>query len=628
MPCLVSGAKASEGVGWPGMKIWKRWVAGKAEPPTSVAGPRPSGDGRGTPHDPDRLDITEAEANPFPQSVDQEEQSRDGAVWTESGRVRVRNPTGRGRWPSVIVRPELGCELYVNATPATGEVVLRAEDNVELRVPGQEEPGSIDVSISEDGLSAWVVNHPAQRTIIDVPDIEPKVQIDLIASTRTEAVRQDRSTADVMAALAKAGVQAGIDPDAVEHALRAPGEQILVARGQAAVPGQATTVWSVTEGAVKGPMPSRPSPGIPVGPRPYVETGQPVAQLTPGVAGRSGTTVTGQPLPPSPEWLPRLVAGNGVLLSADGLTAIAAVHGHPNVQIGAEEVIAAVHHEFQIPGDVQDDNVVQAGDIWVGGNVPPGRRIRATGSVEVRGHVVRARVEAGTFLRISGGAVNAVVVAGGPGLLYVRLIPLYEHIERFIAEARAGGVDAALLRGAPTMRNLEHLALQEVDEDPDGLLKALLPHLRAVMQMAGARATPERETIILDEMAETVRFGLATMRLTLARAAHCFVHHLENGRVEATGDVDVGEAGALRSHVVTLGRLRAYGPFRGGSVLAIGGATFVSVGSSSDAKTRVQVGGRAVFRATEVLPGTVVVYGSTSRQFDAPACNVVLGPAP
>jgi hypothetical protein len=527
----------------------------------------------------------------------------------------------------VIVRPELGCELYVNATPATGEVVLRAEDTVELRAPGQEQPGSIEASMSEDGLSAWVVYQPSQRTVIDVPDIEPKVQIDLIASTRTESVREDRSAADVMSALAKAGVQAGIDPEAVDHALRAPGERILVARGQAAVPGQATTVWSVTEGAVEGPIPSRPKLGIPVGPRPYVVTGQPVAQLTPGVAGRSGTTVTGQPLPPSPEWLPRLVAGNGVLLSADGLTAIAAVAGHPNVQIGAEEVVAAVHHELQIPGDVEDENVVRAGDIWVGGNVPPGRRIRATGTVEVRGHVVRARVEAGTFLRISGGAVNAVVVAGGPGLLYVRLIPLYEHIEGFIAEARAGGVEAALRRGAPTMRTLEQLALQEVDEDPDGLLTALLPHLRVALQMAGTRATPEREAIVLDETAEAVRVGLATMRSTLARAAHCFVHHLENGRVEATGDVDVGEAGALRSHVVTLGRLRAYGPFRGGSVLAIGGATFVSVGSSSEAKTRVELGGRAVFRATEVLPGTVVVCGSTTRQFDAPARNVVLGPA-
>ena len=540
------------------MNIWKRWVVGKSESPKSVARPRPNGDGRATPHDPDRPDITEAEANPFPQAPDHEAKSQDGAVWIESGRVRARNPTGRGRWPSVIVSPELGCELYVNETPATGEVVLRAEDNVELRVPGQQQPGSIEVSISEDGLSAWVVNQPPQRTIIDVADIEPKVQIELLASKRTESVPQDRSVADVMDALAKAGVQAGIDPEAVEHALRAPGERILIARGQAAAPGQATTVWSVTDGDVQGPIPSRPRPGIPVGPRPYIETGQPVAQLTPGVAGRSGTTVTGQPLPPSPEWLPRLVAGDGVLLSADGLTAIAAVPGHPNVQTGAEEVIAAVHHELQIPGDVEDDIVVQVGDIWVGGNVPPGRRIRATGTVEVRGHVVRSRVEAGTFLRISGGAVNAVLVAGGPGLLYVRLIPLYEHIEGFIAEARAGGVEAALLRGAPAMRNLEHLALQEVDEDPDGLLTALLPHLRAALQMAGTRATPEREAIVLDETAETVRVGLATMRSTLARAAPCFVHHLENGHLEATGDVDVGEAGALRSHVVTLGRLRAW----------------------------------------------------------------------
>lgn len=215
------------------MNFWKRRAAAK-ESPSPAAHPgsdpaektayahrttsaiRPSVLASGQPADP-----------PLP---DGEAALRDGAAWVESGSLKVRNPIGRGRWPSVVVEPDGSVQLYVNGERATGAVVLRAEDDIEIRKCSEEHPGSIQVSVSEDELSAWVTVRPSERTIVSVPDVPPNVQIQVTTSTRTESAPHGQSSADVLTAMADAGVRTGIEGTAVEHALRAPGERLLVAR--------------------------------------------------------------------------------------------------------------------------------------------------------------------------------------------------------------------------------------------------------------------------------------------------------------------------------------------------------------------------------------------------------------
>lgn len=553
--------------------------------------------------------------------------SRDGAVWVKDGALSVRNPVAQGRWPSVAVEPASGVELYVNGVSCPGFAVLRAEDEVELRVAEQEGPSAVDVSISEDEMMARVTIRPAARTTVSIPDVAPGIQIQLAGVLRREVIPHGLSAADVHAALAQARVVFGIDEAAIQNALSKPGEAILVAQGRPARRGRSATVWSAVHGALHDPADAHLKTGVAPQPHVFVEVGQPLVQIVPGEVGEAGETVTGCRLPPPEVWLPQLTIGEGVLLSADGLTAIAAAAGHPDVAVASEVVSVALYAEIQLPGDVNDDtgDVVHSGHIWIGGSILHDRSVQATGSVEVRGRVVHARIEAGGSLRVQGGAAYALLVAGGAGLLYAQALPLCDQLQR----ALGGGSDAppsfaARLSQARILAARLRSVLDQAEVTLDHEVAVLRPLLPAVARLASGGTEPRAASAALDELAGALDGALPVMRRVLSLPGRCIAHHIDNTRVEATGDVELGEAGAINSRVVTLGALVANGAFRGGSVLAMRGAAFVSVGSTKDVVTRIEVGERGGFRAGQVLPGTVVVRGANVRKFDSPERNVVI----
>lgn len=548
-----------------------------------------------------------------------ETDSADGVAWVAGGRLHVRNPRGLGRWPSVLADPQDGVHLSINGTPATGEVVVRTEDDVQVRATAGETEGALEVSVAEDLLSAWILLRAPAFTTVALPDVAPANQIRLSAFARQETRPHGLGAEDVGRALAGAGVRAGINEAAVRQALERTEQRTLVACGQAPQPGVPARLWSVLHGWVERPVGSCP----PSAARAAVKIGEPVALLVPATQGQPGLTVTGEVLPAPVVWQAELAPGHGVLCSADGQTAIAALAGRPHVRVGERLISCEVRPEREVAGDVDESMglVAQDGDIWVAGSVQAGSHVRASGDVEVHGRVLRARLHAGADLEVRGGAAYAVLAAGGAGLLYAQVLPLCERIERMLRRRATGG-SVPLRELASLVAKIEGLC-GEAESPLEEALIALRPALVALGAWATGDAPPRNEAAVLAGAEAALASGLAAMRPALARPGRCAVSHLDHSRIEASGDVEIGEAGALRSHVVTLGQLTVHGPFRGGSVLALGGATFLGLGPAGDAPVRVQLGERAAFRAGEVFPGTVVMRGALVRRFEAPERHVI-----
>jgi hypothetical protein len=100
---------------------------------------------------------------------------------------------------------------------------------------------------------------------------------------------------------------------------------------------------------------------------------------------------------------------------------------------------------------------------------------------------------------------------------------------------------------------------------------------------------------------------------------------LDESQVDATGNIEIGEA--LKSKVTTLGQVIVTFSFRGGTVWALRGARFGTVGGRLEIPTRVQIGPHGTFVAGEVQPGTTVLRGTTVvKRFDAVERDVVLEP--
>ncbi|HVB10672.1 MAG TPA: FapA family protein [Bacillota bacterium] len=541
--------------------------------------------------------------------------SADGAVWIEDGSIRVRNPEGLGRWPTLAVPEGWPAELLVNGTPVVGEMVVRAEDAIELSLEVPERSGRGEVRVAPDGMGAWLTVHDGIRQRIDLQAMPPALRLALAGVLALQTIPHGLTAADAIEVLTAAGVTAGVDAAAIEAALATPGRAVAVAAGAKPREGRDGRAWSVVGGEITAGAAPDPSADLGrAGARPYVEMGQPVALVEPGQPGADGWTVAGEAVPSPPAWQPTLECGPGVLPSADGRTAIAGTSGHPEVTVDGAHLRAAVYVERQIEGDVATD-VAFAGDIWIGGDILQGVTVRADGGVEVRGRVVRARVEAGGSIRVHGGATAAVLVAGGHGLLYRQALADAEELTAHLP-AGAAPIPPAARRAAARLREL--LAGSESELDPE--VAQLLERLGVMARTMPGTSAPN----LAGETAAALTAAVARMRATIARPGGCYARYLENTRLEATGSVMIGQQGAYRSHVVTLGSVRCIGGFRGGSCWSAGGAAFATLGSRGEVMTRVEVGASAPVTAAQVLPGTLVVRGKEVREFEAPVAGLRL----
>lgn len=552
--------------------------------------------------------------------------SSDGVAWVEAGTVRVRNPLGLGRWPKVVVPAGGKIDLVVNGEARAGEVVLRAEDRVEVSCPAVETPGHVDIEVAADAMEARVTIVPGRSVRHRVVDARPTNRLRLEVEDLLETQPLALTTSDVLDALHAAGVIVGIAEARVGRALQTPGTPVLVGQGRPAVPGHAAAVWTCS-GAETG-LSATASHSTPAAPtRLQVEAGEPVVQVTPGRPAVPGQTVRGDPIIPEQAWQPTVVAGPGTLLSADGCTLIAALAGHPVVQIDsdAELIYATVAPERQIPGDVDGatGDITYEGDVWIGGSIQPERAVLVTGHAEVTGHVGPARVIAGGGICIHGGAANALLIAGGPALSYARTLLLCEELLRSLdtlTPAADGGPGKRPVALAARVRQ----EIQGIEIHLDPPVEALGTVLEPFCHSATLRDIWSGSG---EELIKHLRLAAERIREVLNRPGECVVRHLENTRIEATGNVIIGDRGALHSQIATLGEVRVSGAFRGGTIWALRGARLASVGGGEDTLTRVDIGPLGPFEATEVRQGTVVLRaGAVVRRFDAPAHEVLITP--
>ncbi len=543
---------------------------------------------------------------------------QDGSVCIEGGRLRVVNPAGRGRWPVLVVEADAEVALWLNGERVSGDVVLRAEDDARLVPVLEEVPAWIDVEISDDRMRAWVTAHPPTRRRVEPRAVAAAQRVRLEVEATRDVGSLPFQAEDVATALVEAGVHRPVRPGAAQEALAQPEHRVLIAEGSPPVPGASGSVWTTIHGALREP----PSPADPEAVdvwtstgRPFIEIGCPVVQVRPGVAPAPGQAVTGEAIGTGPvPWAPVVQCGPGVRTSADGQTAIAAVSGHPEVVVDQEHVFVAVYPERQVAGDVDAacGDIFFDGDVWIEGDILPGRTVQASGCVRVRGAVQHARLEARGSVRVEGGAVNAVLVAGGPGLAYTVALPGTIDLRDLLSDLAAGTLPSRPGRmAAIASRLVQQLGRTEATLDPE--VSDLVRLLGALARITENRLQPAQA----GGAAMVVGAAVVSMRRALKRVGSCRADHLHNARVEATGNVLLGDQGSLRSSIVCGGQLRCDGSVRGGSVRAERGALLGVVGSEGEVETRIEIGADAVFHAREVHVGTVLVRGDEAREYGA-----------
>ncbi len=132
--------------------------------------------------------------------------------------------------------------------------------------------------------------------------------------------------------------------------------------------------------------------------------GDVLAELTPGTPGKDGMDVTGTPVPPRKTAEDSELKGSGFALRDDGFAFVAPGLSHVGVVNGQLMVTPLLKLAAVSP---EDGEVSAPGNILVEGNVAAGSKLKAGGSVFVKGRCDTCDITAGHNVLVSGGVRSA-----------------------------------------------------------------------------------------------------------------------------------------------------------------------------------------------------------------------------
>ncbi|HYG58267.1 MAG TPA: FapA family protein, partial [Symbiobacteriaceae bacterium] len=279
---------------------------------------------------------------------------------------------------------------------------------------------------------------PAERTGSNVPPqaldgrVTARISPDGMEASLTvvppRSGGQAATVSQAMTALARAGVSAGIDSQAVEELIRAAStatpyegsaRSAVVARGTPATRGQDAVISYHDLLQMPSGYPQQKADGsvdhFQLNLVRNVSQGTVLATRKPATKGVPGTNVMGAQVPCQDGREQPLRVGKGCRVSDDGLSVVAETEGHAVLGYDGRINVSPI---FEIRGDVDTStgNIDFVGTVVILGSVHQGFVVRAGQNVEVHGGIDGGTVEAGGDITarygIQGGSRGRVVAGG------------------------------------------------------------------------------------------------------------------------------------------------------------------------------------------------------------------------
>lgn len=230
-----------------------------------------------------------------------------------------------------------------------------------------------------------------------------------------EPINEER----LLAELAKAKVQYGIDREAIRHLVAQAGGQseIVVARGTPPIRGEDGVLLPSELLQTPSGYPRLREDGtadfFDLNLIRNVAEGAVLVSRAPATRGKPGSDVLGRTLAAIDGQEARLYPGAGTKLSADGQSIVATVAGHAVMNDRGEVSVTPI---FTVRGDLDlaTGNVDFVGSVVIHGDLLAGFTVKAAQKVEIHGGIMGGSVEAGGEVIVRYGILGGSrVVAGG-----------------------------------------------------------------------------------------------------------------------------------------------------------------------------------------------------------------------
>ncbi|TJY41938.1 DUF342 domain-containing protein [Cohnella pontilimi] len=362
----------------------------------------------------------------------------DGYVKVEQGKIMVRNPSHGGMISTIRAISPL--KLFVDGKMILRETEVYSDSKIEW---GFEEKPLFEVSVSEDKIEVYLTIFSKQRYALSLAEMAPSLHATFTAEEDLNRVLEMVDLKAILAAVEKMNIAVDLDMEAIRSEVLQPSfKPIMIARGKAPIQGRdarlelyfSENIESVfTE--VRGLLDFKNHLNIP-----SVKSGDVIAKKIPLVEGQPGYDVFGNVLLPDPGKDIRIAGKDHVEITPDSVV-IARKEGRPRI-LGTKIKYFDINTAHIVPGnvDLQTGNIVFAGDVIVYGDVMDNMIIESLGNIYVAGSVFNSTLTATGSIMVKGNVIGSQIYSGYFGMLYNRLYhsskQLMDNLEKMMESAR------------------------------------------------------------------------------------------------------------------------------------------------------------------------------------------------
>ncbi len=558
---------------------------------------------------------------------------KSGKVWLKGGKVFVKDPAPDGEPPTIT--PCGGVELQINGNAVTEKTKVYEKDEICLILQTTEKPGTYQIRVSKDRLSAKLDIKAGVTTRYYIEDTQPQINLLLRATTRTESTCPFTQE-NIYKEIAGNNISYGLRYSEILDIIAKPEDGIyLIAEGDA--PGESVDE-RVELNFATGPEEHKTFTDNDervnyrdIVEIPSVEPGALLAVKHAGIQGSPGKGVDGDVIPTPPPQVVELTGGKGVEISPEGDKAYAKIHGRPITKKIGKSYIIEVDPVLHKKGDVNmsSGNIRFKGDVVVHGNVCEGMIVQAVGKIDVKGMIFSAQIAAQGDITVGKNITGSSLVAGGNigffRSLNKNLETLYHDFSKIVGTAhmlsrsndrlkkiKTGQliqliVDKKFARVPVLMAEMAKLSSQNAFIIPTAIMQFLnnIEKKLSGLNILKIERIDELE-VILSEMKDIQNI---INSLAVNKASITFGYAV-NSKLEASGDVRVEGRGCINTTIIAGGNVNVKGVFRGGEISAKGDIVMNEAGSEMCAKTLVDAGEGRKILIRKVYEGVRLKVGN------------------
>lgn len=562
----------------------------------------------------------------------------DGLVWILNGRVFVNNEKKGGMPP--LINPCEGVKLLINGLQYNHITAVSENDVIELQTFDFETDPEMDINVTEDGLKAYLFYAPSRIVKNIIVDSNPVNKLDI--QVKQETIETKSIIAEqIIEFLKNSGIVYGLDNSIIDEICnKNTAGRYLIAKGIAAEAATDDIIeyyFNKDEDTIQNKPRANETGNIDfknISTYQTVRSGQIIAKIEKGKPGKSGITVTGEPIVFENARVITIIPSFSTKYDEETGRITAIKSGRPAIQEKGDSVSFQVYDTITIDEvNMMTGNVYFKGDIEVKTNVRESMEVIAKRDILIKGNVDFASIYAGNNITIKGtvitSKINAAmsdVVAKDPAPLLQKLIDGIKELKEDIKEiyARGANIDQNdsfsdlvryLLNGKDkhlpmlVYEVMNSLRKENYDIENEFIL-SLLKSTRSLMgNFSELSDLNSLNKIVLDIT------NLVSDKNTTAIKGNITINTAVNCDIMALGNISVLGKGCVNTKITCGGKAIITGYIRGGRIQAEKGIEINTAGSERGSKILLAVPESSYIQIRTVYTDTVIKVGGISHTF-------------